>query len=500
MAEAKILIVEDEGIEALDLEHRLTSMGYAVLDIVATGEEAVSKAEEMRPELILMDIMLQGEIDGVTAADQIRARGDIPVIFLTAYADEKTLARAKVTEPYGYLVKPFQERELHIAIDMALYKHRMARKLKESERFLATTLRSIGDAVIATDDQGRITFMNSVAEELTGWKLAEALQAKAADVFRIINRDSRRPVESPIDKVLREGTIVGLANHTLLMTRDGREIPLDDSGAPIRDDQGKMTGVVLVFRDIIERERVEQERERLIAELARSNRELEQFACIVSHDLQSPLRSVTGFLGLLSRRYQGKLDPEADKFISQAVGGAERMHQLIHDILAFSRVRTHGKPFESVASREPLERALDNLQTEIKDSQAEVTFDNLPIVAGDLNQLVQLFQNLIGNSLKYRKTDVPPLIHIAAEEKGGAWELRVDDNGIGFDPQYADRIFQIFQRLHTHLEYSGTGIGLAICKKIVERHGGHIRVESEPDKGSTFFFTLPKVTETSGGD
>ncbi|MFA5181640.1 MAG: PAS domain-containing protein [Syntrophales bacterium] len=258
MPDAKIMIVEDEGIQALDMQNRLTSLGYPVPNIASSGEEAIGLAEEARPDLILMDIMLPGEIDGVTAAEKIHARFDIPVIYITAYADEETLRRAKVTEPYGYIVKPFKERELHITIDMALYKSKLERKLKESERRWATTLKSIGDAVIATDEKGMVTFMNAVAEDLMGWKLAEIQNRKMTDVFNIINRDTRQPAENPVVRVLLEGAVVGLANHTLLIARDGREIPIDDSAAPIKDDQGRIVGVILVFRDITERDRAEQ--------------------------------------------------------------------------------------------------------------------------------------------------------------------------------------------------------------------------------------------------
>ncbi|MBI4764266.1 MAG: PAS domain-containing protein [Deltaproteobacteria bacterium] len=257
MSPARILIVEDEGIEALDLQQRLNSLGYSAPDIASTGEEAVKMAEAGSPDLVLMDIMLSGEIDGVTAAGQIQARFDIPIIYLTAYADEDTLQRAKITEPYAYIVKPFRERDLHITIDVALYKHTLERKLKESEKWLATTLRSIGDAVIATDKNGLITFMNPVAEGLTGWQLKEVLNKKLTEVFNIINRDSRRPVENPVARVILEGHIVGLANHTRLIARNGTEIPIDDSAAPIKDDRGNLIGLVLVFRDITEREKAE---------------------------------------------------------------------------------------------------------------------------------------------------------------------------------------------------------------------------------------------------
>ncbi len=261
MSDAKILIVEDEGISALDIQQRLISLGYTASDIVSSGEEAVKKAEETSPDLVLMDIMLPGEIDGVIAAEQIRASFDIPIIYLTAYTDEATLQRAKVTEPYGYIVKPFKERELHIAIDMALYKHKMERKLKESEKWFATTLRSIGDAVITTDKNGLITFMNAVAEGLMGWKLEEVLDKKLSEIFNIINRDTRLPVENPVTRVLLEGFIVGLANHTILIAKNGTETPIDDSAAPIKDDKGNIIGIILVFRDITEREKSDQERE-----------------------------------------------------------------------------------------------------------------------------------------------------------------------------------------------------------------------------------------------
>lgn len=267
MSGARILIVEDEGIEALDMQHRLISLGYTAPDIVSTGEEAVKKTEETSPDLVLMDIMLHGEMDGVAVAEQIQARFDIPVIYITAYADEDTLHRAKITEPYGYLVKPFRERELHITIDMALYKHKMERKLKESEKWFATTLRSIGDAVIATDKNGLVTFMNPVAEELMGWKLEEILNKKLIEVFNIINMYSRKPAENPVTSVLLEGRTIGLANHTILIARDGTEIPIDDSAAPIKDDKEKIVGVVFVFRDITERYQAEEALRKLNEEL-----------------------------------------------------------------------------------------------------------------------------------------------------------------------------------------------------------------------------------------
>lgn len=271
MAKAQILIVEDESIVAKDIQNTLKILGYAVSAVASSGEEAVKKAAETHPDLVLMDIVLGGDMDGVEAAAQIRARFDIPVVYLTAYADDETLQRAKITEPYGYILKPFQERELHTAIEMGLFKHKMERKLKESEQWLATTLKSIGDAVMATDSHGCVTLMNPVAEALTGWKQEDAAGNPLKEVFNIVNEETGREVEDPATKVLREGVVVGLANHTVLIAKDGTKRPIDDSGAPIRDDKGNITGVVLVFRDITERRQAEKalatEKERMAVTL-----------------------------------------------------------------------------------------------------------------------------------------------------------------------------------------------------------------------------------------
>ena len=225
-------------------------------------------------------------------------------------------------------------------------------------------------------------------------------------------------------------------------------------------------------------------------ELQRSNTELEQFAYVSSHDLQEPLRMVGSYTQLLARRYKGRLDADADEFIGFAVDGVTRMQRLINDLLQYSRVGTKGREPEPTDSGAVLERALVNLKMAIEDSKATVTHDPLPVVMADDRQLEQLFQNLVGNAVKFHGSE-PPRVHIRAERSNGCWMFAVKDNGIGIEPQYFDRVFQVFQRLHTRAEYAGTGIGLAVCKKIVERHGGRIWLESEPGKGTSFRFTLP---------
>ncbi len=259
-----------------------------------------------------------------------------------------------------------------------------------------------------------------------------------------------------------------------------------------RDAAGKAVRMIGTNWDITAQKRAEEELAHTVAELARSNADLVQFASAASHDLQEPLRAVVGCVELLERRYRDKLDDQAREWIHLTVDGARRMQTLIRDLLAYSRVGTRGKSFEETDSGAALNAALANLATAIRESGAAITHDPLPSVVADPTQLTQLFQNLIGNALKFCK-ERRPEIRISAKRDSGSWRFSVRDNGIGIEPQYRGRIFEIFQRLHTRAEYPGTGIGLAICQRIVERHGGRIWVESELGKGSTFHFTIPKV-------
>lgn len=258
MEKARILVVEDERIVARDIVTNLEALGYEVCASVPSGEEALEKAEKMHPHLVLMDIRLKGEMNGVESADWIRKRFHIPVIYLTSHADQETLSRAKVTEPYGYILKPFEERELHVAIETALYKHGAERRLKESEQWLATMLRSVSDGVITTDRDGSVTFMNPAAEVLTGWELKEAMRKPLKEVFNITSEEIGKEVEDPVVKVLQEGIVVELAKRTILIERAGRKLPLEGSAAPIKDERGTFIGAILALRDVSERKQAEE--------------------------------------------------------------------------------------------------------------------------------------------------------------------------------------------------------------------------------------------------
>ena len=361
-----------------------------------------------------------------------------------------------------------------------------------------TTLASIGDGVIVTDREGRITFLNAVAQNLTGWMNASAVGIPISRVFRIVNEDTRETVESPVDKVIRLGTIAGLANHTTLLALDGRETPIDDSAAPIRDADGALLGVVLVFRDISTRRTAEiaihkgrADLERSHAALVQLNADLERFAYAASHDLQEPLRSIASFTELMARR--PTTDEQTREYIRLIQSGVTRLETLIRDLLTYSQLSQNGGLDAIVDLREVLGETLFNLQASINETSATVSADGLPAVPGRRGQLVQLFQNIIGNAIKYR-SERPPHIQISARpSEKNTWLFALRDNGIGIDMQYAELIFGVFKRLHSGREYPGTGIGLATCKRIVEIHRGTIWVESQAGEGSTFYFRLPAL-------
>ena len=256
MAKTQILVVEDEHIVAKDIQLRLQGLGYHIPAVASSGEEALQKAEETRPDLVLMDIRLKGPMNGVEAAEELRRRFDIPVVYLTAYADDHTLHRAKVTEPFGYILKPFEERELYTCIEVALYKHQMEQRLRQSEQWLVTTLRCIGDAVVATDVAGRVKFLNHVAEELTGWMQADAIEKGLTQVFNIISREDLP--YSVFDRVIRDAQAVDSPNEAILLAKHGSGTPIEYRAAAIRDNTGHDIGLVLIFRDITQRKQAEE--------------------------------------------------------------------------------------------------------------------------------------------------------------------------------------------------------------------------------------------------
>jgi PAS domain S-box-containing protein len=336
---------------------------------------------------------------------------------------------------------------------------------------------------------GRTNFLNPAGERITGYSRGEVVGKNWWSVF--YPGDAYQQVEQ-LFEAFEKGDVRDY--EMTLTTKHGDNRTISWNSINRFDESGRLIEVIGFGNDVTERRRAETKLHETLEELERSNRELEQFAYIASHDLQEPLRMVSSFTQMLARRYEGKLDKDADEYISYAVDGARRMQKLLNDLLAYSRVTSKARPFEPTDCESVLEQTLGNLRLAIEDTGAVVTHDPLPTLPADETQLIQLFQNLLGNALKFRGDDCPS-VHVSARKRGPNWIFSVRDNGIGVAPEHYERIFQVFQRVRAKTDYPGTGIGLAICKKIVERHGGEIWVTSKPGKGTTFSFSLPRGNE-----
>jgi PAS domain S-box-containing protein len=369
-----------------------------------------------------------------------------------------------------------------ISVRKAAEKH-----LAQMEGRYRGLLEAAPDAMVVVNQTGKITLLNVQAEQRFGYRRDELLGQTIKTIIpegfaeRLIADGMRSAADALAQQI---GTGIELTG----LRKDGSEFPIEIMLSPLQSAQGIL--VTAAIRDIALRKAAEAQLLQKMTDLDRSNQELEQFAYLASHDLQEPLRMVASYTQLLSRRYKGKLDSDADEFIAFAVDGAARMQRLIQDLLAYSRVGTKGRELVDTSGEDALRQALINLRAATEQSGAEVTHDPLPVVLADNVQLVQLFQNLVGNAIKYQGGEMPRIHISAARNGGGRWVISVQDNGIGIEPQYFDKIFGMFQRLHRRDEYPGTGIGLAICKKIAERHGGAMSVESQVGRGSTFRFSV----------
>lgn len=360
-----------------------------------------------------------------------------------------------------------------------------AEALKASEVHYRRLHESMQDAFVQMDIDGRITNFNSAFQQMLSYPYQRLLQMTMADLTPLKWHSQDLTIVS--EQILVEEKSEVFEKE--LIRNGGSAFPVELRYFLIRDDKETPISIWAIVRDITHRKEIEKEREKKLHALKRSNEDLQQFAYVASHDLQEPLRMVSSYTSLLFERYGKQLDEKAEKYINYAVEGAVRMQTLIQDLLTYSRVDTRGAELTRVDLNEIFKYAVENLSALISETRAEVTAGSLPLVNGDESQLVAVFQNLIHNSIKFRKKESPQ-IHIFARQQNRQWTIGVRDNGIGIEERHKERIFVIFQRLHARNEYSGTGIGLALCKRIIERHGGKIWFESQIGKGTTFFLTL----------
>jgi PAS domain S-box-containing protein len=484
MSQAQVMIVEDERIVAEDIRRSLENIGYGISSIVSSGEKAIDEAKEKSPDLVLMDIVLKGKIDGIEAAGKIRSRFNIPVVYLTAYSDDIILERTKITEPFGYIIKPFNERELHINIEIALYKHKIEKELKESREWLSTTLKSIGDAVIAADPKDRIIFMNSAAQSLTGWNIVDAMGKSMDEVY-----DISEPTESP-EESMNTGEIE-------LICRDGTKRHIEECRTPNMDEGGNIIGSVLVFRDITERRKAEGillENERLLY----SNKIKNEFIANMSHELRTPLTSIIGFSQLLKRRINGELSEKQELYVDNVMASGKFLLNLINDILDLSKIEA--QKLELIIERMSVEEAINETFAILKDQAVNRNITmvinlelGLDFIRADKQRVKQVLFNLLSNAVKFSKED-GGTITVSARKSGDMVQFSVMDTGIGIKEEDLGKLFRKFEQLDSGYtrKSKGTGLGLAISKQLVELHGGKIAVESRYGEGSTFTFFIPR--------
>jgi len=486
-----ILIVEDERIVAKNIQVSLKQLGYQVPAIASSGKEAIDKVAQLRPDVVLMDINLQGEMDGIETAKHIKNSFDVLIIYLTAYADDNTLERAKETEPIGYILKPFKIRELHATIQVAVAKHLIETKLKKHEQWLATVLKCIGDAVIATDVNGLVTYMNFTAEELTGWQQKEAIGKSLLEVSPIINSKTRINIQNHINKVLKEGGASCLADQIVLVAKSGVEIPVAEYTSPILDDTEKVTGLVINFRDITEIKQAEIEIRNALIKEKELNESKSQFICNTSHEFRTPLATILSSADLLEQYSHRWIESKKIEHLHRIQNATEHVVKLLDDVLLVNKAEIGRWEFKPA-----LINLLDFCYGLVQEMQAiagnkyTIKFINQgghPVVYLDEKLLRHILTNLLSNAIKYSPQGGTIEFSVVCSEIAAIFTVK--DNGIGIPEKDRKQLFQSFHRGSNVGATSGTGLGLTIVKEAVDIHGGEIAFTSV--EGTTFTVTLP---------
>ena len=505
-------MVEDEALVAADLEERLSQLGYEVCGVVDTAEQAIERAVALSPDLVLMDIHLLGEKDGIEAAADIQLARDIAVVFVTAHADDATLKRAGLAEPFGYVLKPFDERELKATIEMALYRKQAEARLRKMERWLATTLSSIGDGVLATDRAGRITYINAMGEVITGWSREAALGRDFYEVFVVQKEPVRAPLTDLLERAALDGVTFSLEEGHSLRTRGGELRPLDDTIAPIREDDGLLTGYVAVFRDGSARKEAQQRR----LQMEQKAREAQRFESLglmaggIAHDFNNLLSVIT--LRTSISRTQVAEGSEVGESLREIETAANRAAQLCNQMLVYAGKKA--LTMEALDLSGVVRNAQPLLQAALRNRAALVLKleDGLPSVLADSAQIQQAILNLVLNGAealaspggqltvrtrRFRATrSFLAQCHLGANLSEGEYaSLEISDSGHGMGQEMLVRIFDPFFTT----KFAGRGLGLSAVLGTVHAHGGTIGVQSAPGKGTTFQILFPLMQLAAPG-
>ena len=511
----QILVVEDESVIAADIKDCLENLGYAVPAIAVSGETAVDMATSIRPDLVLMDIRLKGEMDGIQAAAHIWHHLRIPVVYSTGHSDRSTMERAKATGPFGYVLKPVEEQELYVAIETALQRFCLDRELQQREQWLASILRAIGDGVIVVDAQRRVKFLNPVAEVLTGWRQEEAIGRDIAEVFNIVHEESPSPMSNAINKVLQTNTLVHLTSGILLVSRDNRSLPIADSIAAFQDDNGTITGAVIVFRDITQQRLAEEHNlaiarslqlESQMAELQSLSQLKDDFLNTVSHELRTPLTNIKMAIRMLeltlnqcdSTALIGDLDTSSStRYLKILRDQCDRQASLINDLLDLQRLNADAYTLDlsTIYLQSWLPDLVANFQERMLSQQQQWHIDivsDMPPIMTDAFGLSRIFTELVNNAIKYTPGGERISITVqpcpsAASIAAPAIQIQVCNSGVEIPQTELPRIFEQFYRIPSadRWQQGGTGLGLTLMKKLVNHLGGSIQVSS--GQGETCF-------------
>lgn len=497
MIAARILIVEDDRIVARDIQHQLSRMGHVVVGMSASGEDAVRLACSQQPDLVLMDIRLEGEMDGIEAARRIRDAHRIPIVFLTAYANDEVVQRASLTEPFGYLLKPFEEPQMRTVIQMALYKHASDTRLRLSERRYAATLASIRDGVILCNRDGRVDFMNRAAETMTGWTAAEAAGQPLSAVFVVVDEETQEPLEDFSAVVLRSGEFAPPERQSRLLPRGGEEpagIVVEERCSAIIDDRGDLVGSILVFRDLTQRRRIAEALRTAQADLAHIGRltMMGELAAAVAHEVNQPLMAIVTNAGTCLQ-HLSQPQPDLDKtrvVVERIVRDAQRAGDVVRSIRALARRTPVDPGWVDISAL--IADTLELVRAELRRARVTVETDlqaEPPWVHGDRVQLQQLVLNLVMNAIEAMSADDLPerRLRIVTGSDAGFIRVRIEDSGPGIAETDVDAIFRA---LYT-TKPDGLGMGLSISRSIVELHGGRLTATPGAVGGSVFEVVLP---------